>query len=48
MTSRVTAGGLFDEPNKYSGNVYDAVWLYALALDRYLHMHASIRAECVR
>jgi len=21
------------EPNKYSGYVYDAVWLYALALD---------------
>ena len=23
-----------DHPNKYSGYVYDAVWLYALALDR--------------
>jgi hypothetical protein len=22
------------EPNKYSGYVYDAVWLYALALDK--------------
>ena len=42
-----------DDPNKYSGYVYDAVWLYALSLDHLIrqnqsyiqdiHSHRSIR-----
>ncbi len=28
-------------PNKYSGYVYDAVWLYALALDRLIKQNKS-------
>ncbi len=28
-------------PNKYSGNVYDAVWLYALALDKLVRQNKS-------
>ncbi len=30
-----------NHPNKYSGNVYDAVWLYALALDRLIKQNKS-------
>ena len=29
------------EPNKYSGYVYDAVWLYALALDKLIKLNQS-------
>lgn len=30
-----------DHPNKYSGYVYDAVWLYALALDKLIKQNKS-------
>ena len=29
-------------PSKYSGYVYDAVWLYALALDRLIKEDAAL------
>ena len=29
------------EPNKYSGYVYDAVWLYAMALDKLVKQNQS-------
>ena len=30
-----------DRPNKYSGYVYDAVWLYAQSLDRLIRQNKS-------
>ena len=41
MAAIVTARKDFARPNKYSGNVYDAVWLYALALDRLVRQNKS-------
>ena len=36
------------EPNKYSGYVYDAVWLYALALDKLIKLNQSyIQAQYI-
>lgn len=41
MEEEVTKKGIFHRPNKYSGNVYDAVWLYALALDKLVRQNKS-------
>ncbi len=41
MTTAIASMKNFQRPNKYSGNVYDAVWLYALALDRLVRQNKS-------